>query len=117
MLTPIRILMVLAALTLFMASAVHSGLLGALDPFEAAALPEAIIGAVLVAGALGALFWWPRSWPFAFGATLFAVLGTLVGLRFTLPRGELGDIGYHVSLLGTLLVLTVVLIRWRRRNA
>ncbi len=78
---------------------------------------EAIIGAVLVAGALGALFWWPSSWPFALAATLFAVLGTLVGLRFTLPRGEPGDIGYHVGLLGTLVVLTVLLVQWRRRHA
>jgi uncharacterized membrane protein AbrB (regulator of aidB expression) len=115
--TPIRILMVLAALTLFIASAIHSGLLGPLDPFEAAALPEAIIGAVLMASALGALFWWPSSWPFALGATLFAVVGTLVGLRFTLPRGEPGDIVYHVSLLGVLLVLTVLLVRGRRRHA
>lgn len=112
--TLIRGLMVLGALTLFLASAVHSGLLGALDPFEAAALPEAIIGVVLLAGALGVHFWWPSSWAFAFGATLFAVLGTLVGLRFTLPRAESGDIGYHLTLLGALLVLTVLLVRQRQ---
>jgi hypothetical protein len=117
MITPIRILMVLAALTLFTASAIHSGLLGAFDHFEAAALPEATIGAVLMASSLGALFWWPSSWPFALGATLFAVLGTLVGLRFTLPRGELGDVGYHLSLLGVLVALTVLLVRWRQRHA
>ncbi len=117
MITSIRILMVLAALTLFTASGVHSGLLGTVDPFEGAALPEAIIGAVLIAGALGALFWWPRSWPFAFGGTLFAVVGTLVGLNVTLPRGGAGDIAYHVSLLGTLLVLTALLLRWRGRRA
>ncbi len=117
MITPIRILMAAAALTLLMASAVHFGLLGPLDPFEAAALPEAIIGAVLLVGTLGALFWWPRSWPFALGATLFAVVGTLVGLRSTVTRGETGDIAYHVGLLGTLLVLTALLVQWRRRHA
>jgi hypothetical protein len=115
MTTPTRGLMLVAALTLFVASAIHAGVLGALDPFEAAALPEAIIGVVLLAGALSALLWWPSSWPFAFGATLFAVLGTLVGMRFTLPRGDAGDIGYHVSLLVMLLVLSVLLVRQRQR--
>ena len=117
MITSIRILMVLAALTLFTASAVHASLLGAIDPFEGAALPEAIIGAVLLAGALGALFWWPGSWPYALGGTLFAVVGTLVGLTFTLPRGSPGDIAYHVSLLGVLLLVTALLVRWRSRRA
>jgi hypothetical protein len=107
--------MLLAALTLFVAAAIHSGAFGALDTFEAAALPEAVIGAVLLVGALGALLWWPRSWPLAFGGTLFAVLGTLVGMRFTLPRGELGDIAYHVTLLLMLLLLIVLLVRQRQR--
>jgi hypothetical protein len=111
---PVRGLMLLAALTLFVASAVHSGLLGELDPFAAAALPEAIIGLALVAGTLAALLWPSTSWPIAFGATLFAVLGTVLGMRFTLPRGEPGDIAYHLSLLGILLVLTVLLLRQRR---
>jgi hypothetical protein len=115
MITPIRALMLVAALTLFAASTVHSGLLGALDPFEAAALPEAVIGVVLAAGALGALLWWPRAWPFALGATLFAMLGTLVGLRFTLPRAEPGDIGYHVTLFAMLVLLTVLLVRQHRQ--
>ena len=114
--TLIRILMALAGLTLLAASAVHSGLLGAVDPFSAAAAPEAILGAVLLAGALGALLWWPRSWPFALGATLFAAAGTLVGLRFTLPRGEPGDIAYHLGLLGTLLALIVLFVRSRPRR-
>jgi hypothetical protein len=112
---PIRGLMLVTALTLFAASAIHSGLLSALDPFDAAAVPEAVIGIVLTAGAVGALLWWPRAWPFALGATLFAVLGTLVGLRFTLPRGEPGDIAYHVTLLLMLMLLTVLLVRQRRR--
>jgi hypothetical protein len=78
-------LMVLAAATPVTASAVHAGLLGTLDPFEGAALPEAIIGAVVLAGAIAALRWWPGSWSFAFGATLFGIVGTVVGLHFTLP--------------------------------
>jgi hypothetical protein len=116
MIALIRILTVFAALTLFIASALHSGLLGAVDPFEAAALPEAIIAAVLAAAALGLFLSWPRSWPLALGATLFAMLGTVVGLRFTLPRGAPGDIAYHGSLLATLFVLTVLLVRSHRQR-
>jgi hypothetical protein len=116
MVTPARVLMLLAAVTLFVAAAVHSGWLGALDPFEAAALPEAIIGAVLMIG-LGVLVRSPRSWLFPLGTTVFAVAGTVVGLRFTLPRGEPGDIAYHISLLGVLLTLTVLLVRSRGRGA
>jgi hypothetical protein len=85
----IRVLMLLAAVTLLLASAVHSGSLGALDPFAAAALPEAIIGVVLIVG-LGVLVRSPGSWRFALGTVAFAVLGTVVGLRSTLPRGESG---------------------------
>jgi hypothetical protein len=36
-------------------------------------------------------------------------------MRFTLPRGELGDIAYHVTLLLMLLLLIVLLVRQRRR--
>jgi hypothetical protein len=116
MITPASVLTLLAAVTLFVASAVHSGLLGALDPFEAAALPEAIIGAVLMVG-VGVLVRSPRSWRFVLGTTVFAVAGTVEGLRVTLPRGEPGDIAYHVSLLGLLMALTVVLVRARGRRA
>src|SRR5436309_12600451 len=112
----IPILMLLAALTLLIASAIHARLLGTLDPFEGAALPEAIIGAVVLAGAVATLWSWPGSWSLAFGATLFAIVGTLVGLRFTVPRGSTGDVVYHVSLLGTLLVISGLLVRWRARH-
>jgi hypothetical protein len=111
----IRTLMAIDAATLFIASAIHFGIFGPIDPFEAAALPEALIGSVLAFGLIGAIFWWPSSWPAALGATLFAVVGTLVGLRFTLPRGELGDIVYHLGLLATLLMLLVMLARERPR--
>ena len=109
----IRTLMAIDAATLFIASAIHFGIFGAIDPFEAAALPEAVIGAVLALGLIGAIFWWPSWWPAALGATLFAVVGTLVGLRFTLPRGDLGDIVYHLGLLATLVMLLVMLARER----
>jgi hypothetical protein len=116
MITLTRILMVMAAVTLVVASAIHSGLLGALDPFEAAALPEAIIGGVLIVG-LAVLLRSPTLWRFTLGATLFAALGAVEGLRVTLPRAEPGDIAYHLSLLGVLVALTALLVRGRERSA
>src|SRR2546429_9907971 len=107
----VRTLMAIDAATLFIASAIHFGLLGAIDPFEAAALPEAVIGSVLAFGLIGAIFWWPSWWPAALGTTLFAVVGTLVGLRFPLPRGGLGDIVFHPGLLPTLLLPLVIVAR------
>ena len=115
----ISALMALAAATLFAASAIHFGLTiplpgGTLaDPFAGAAAPEAVIGAVLAVGAVGTLVWWPAARPLAWGATLFAILGVVVGLNFTLPRGSTGDIAYHILLL--VLVLSIAL-RLRRAS-
>ena len=108
-------LMLLAALTLLPASAVHADLLGPIDQFPGAAVPEAVLGAVLGAAALGALASPSASWPFALGATLLALLGTLYGLSVTVPRGEAGDIAYHVGLLLALLVTLGMLVGQRRR--
>ena len=112
----IRILLIVASLTLFAASAVHAGLAGPIDPFDAAALPEAILGCVLALAALATLVWWPRAWAIALIASVVALVGTLVGLRFTLPRGEFGDIAYHLALLATLLVTSALLLRYRTQH-
>lgn len=108
---PIRLLMLAAALTLEAAAAVHFGLLGPIDPFPAAAIPEAIIGLVVMAGMIATFVSPQASWPFALGATLFAVVGTAFGLTFTLPRGELGDVAYHVALLAGLVAAAALLGR------
>jgi hypothetical protein len=42
-------------------------------------------------------------------ATLFALAGTLYGLTVTVPRGQTGDIVYHLALL-TMLVTSAVLL-------
>jgi hypothetical protein len=112
--TFILTLMFVAALTLLAASAVHAGLLGPIDPFPGAAPPEALFGLVLAVAAVAAFLSWARAWAFAVVATLFALLGTVYGLTLTVPRGEPGDIIYHVSLLAGLVVAAGLLIRRRR---
>ena len=54
----------------------------------------------------------------ALGSTLFAVAGTCVGLRFTLPGPRTGDKVYHLGILALLLViLGLELLAGRRRPA
>jgi len=105
-------LMFVAALTLLAASAVHASLLGPIDPFPGAAPPEALLGVVLAIAAVAAFLSW-RAWAFAVVATLLALLGTVYGLTVTVPRGEPGDVVYHVSLLAGLIVAAGLLIRQR----
>jgi len=111
--TFILALMFVAALTLLAASAVHASLLGPIDPFPGAAPPEALLGIVLATAAVAAFLSWARAWAFAMAATLLALLGTVYGLAVTVPRGEPGDVVYHVSLLAGLIVAAGLLIRRR----
>ena len=101
------------ALTLLAASAAHPGLLGPIDPFPGAAPPEALLGLVLAIAAVAAFLSWARAWAFAVVATLLALLGTVYGLTVTVPRGEPGDVVYHVSLLAGLVVAAGLLVRRR----
>jgi hypothetical protein len=102
-------LLAVAAITLAVASLLHFGVaipLGATtirDPFAGAAIPEAVIAAVVAAGAAATLGRLPLARWLAPAATLFALAGTLYGLTVTLRRGEAGDIAYHLTLL-TMLV-------------
>jgi len=112
--TFILALMSVAALTLLAASAVHANLLGPIDPFPGAAPPEAVLGIVLAITAVAAFLSWARAWLFAVAATLLALFGTIYGLTLTIPRGESGDVVYHVSLLAGLIVAAGLLIRQRR---
>lgn len=106
--------MLVGALTLLAASAVHGGVLGPIDPFPGAAIPEAVIAVVL---GIAALVAWssPGAWTIAAAATLFAIVGTLFGLTITVPRGGVGDITYHLSLLAVLALTGGLLIARRRR--
>lgn len=111
-------LMVAEAVTLAIASIVHFGVVIGLgivtlnDPFEGARVPEAIIAVVLAVGGLSLLLRLRGDRWLALGATLFAILGVLVGLSVVLFGGvsRPGDAVYHVSLLIALLLTLVVQI-------
>ena len=117
-------LMLLEAATLAIASAVHFGVVIRLgfitldDPFAGARIPEAVIAAVVAIAALSLLTRWAGAWWLALTATIFAVIGVLVGIRFTLTgAGSLpGDLIYHGFLLAALL-LTLALLLLRRGPA
>jgi hypothetical protein len=113
-------LMAIAALTLAAASLLHFGLsvpLGAAvleDPYPGAAIPEAVIAAVLAAGTVGALTGGAGRRA-AEGAAVFALLGVAFGLAVTLREARPGDVAYHLSLL-CLLVATGGLLFARPRG-
>jgi heme A synthase len=108
-------LMALAAVTFGIASALHFDIritIGSLviqgEPFRNAAIPEAIIGAVVAAGAIG---WISRSQQgavLALTATVVAILGVFIGL-YEVTLGDAvrntADVVYHVCVLALLLVI------------
>jgi hypothetical protein len=112
-------LLAVMAITLATASTIHFGVAVAAvqDQFPGAALPEAIISVVLLAGAAAAV---PVShaWRWALAATLFGILGFLVGPRFTLFGGRsvvFGDVVYHLAGLLVLVVIAGLLLSSRGR--
>src|ERR1051326_878481 len=108
----IALVMVLVAASLAVASTLHlSGAVGTgpkpFDPSDAG-IAEAVIAAVLVAGA-AALWRAPdRGRPFAIGATVFAIAGFLVGLNFTARPGHTPDLVYHLAVLPILGAVLIV---------
>lgn len=115
--------MLLAALTLLAASAIHFGItvrLGPVsiyDPFPGARIPEAILGLALLAGSLFVLARWPGAWGAGLGTTLFTLLLTIYGLTVTVSSGSTGDIAYHITLLAMLLAILVLLLTPAARRA
>ncbi|WP_139346795.1 hypothetical protein [Sinomonas mesophila] len=111
-------LMILEAATLAVVSTVHLlGLTGeGKPPYSptAAGIAEAIIGVVLVAGAVALVRSPGRGRLAAQVATGFAVVGFLVGLTFTLLGGGPADIAYHFAVL-PVLILTFVLLSIRTK--
>ncbi len=107
--------MATVALTLAVASALHlsghvqgrSSLFSATD----AGLAEAIIGAVLGAGAIAMARAPVRARRLGLGAIGFAIVGFLVGLGITARGGHLPDLAYHLTVLPVLIASLVVL--WR----
>lgn len=90
------------------------------DPFRDAAVPEAVIAAALAFGAVSVMTCWLAAWRVALGTTVFAVVGFLVGLRFTVfggPPLRVGDVVYHVTGLVLLLLTTALLFSPAGRRA
>ena len=116
-------LLSVAALTLALASVVHFGVVIPLgvttvhDAFMGAAIPEAVIAVVLGAGALSVLTHRRASWPLALGTALFALLGVLYGLTVTVGGSRTGDVAYHLTLLGILVVTVGLLLTPAARRA
>jgi hypothetical protein len=115
-------LLVVMAITLATASTIHFGVAvaGVDDPFPGAALPEAIISVVVLAGAAAAAVRVSHAWRWALAATLFGILGFLIGLRFTLFGGRsvvFGDVVYHLAGLLVLVVIAGLLLSSRGRAA
>ena len=103
--------MVAEALTFATASLLHFGTTLSLgfatihDPFRGAAVPEAIIAAALVGGAVIVLAAPHGSWGVALTTTLFATAGVIIGLSFILGGSvsRPGDLLYHILILVALL--------------
>jgi hypothetical protein len=108
-------LMVFEAATLAVASGLHlaGSVQGRSAPFngDQAGIAEAIIGVVLVAGAV-VMFRAPSvARTVGLAATGFAIAGFLVGLNFTTRGGHVPDIAYHVIMLPVLVGGFIALLR------
>jgi hypothetical protein len=103
-----RVAMFLAfvAATLAVMASLHiSGVLTGEEPFRGgrAGVSEAVIGVVLVVGAVALFRAGGRARPIAMASTAFAIIGFIVGLSFTIRGGGTIDIAYHVATLPVLL--------------
>lgn len=119
-LTTIRWFIVVAALSLLLASLIHFGYLISGYEDEGAAVPEAVIGGVMLVG-LG-LSWSPQPWGrrAAVGALAFGLAGSLLGLVLVAigigPR-TVPDVVYHVLLVTTLILGLTMALRRPRTEA
>ncbi len=104
------------AATLAVIASLHlSGVLGGKKPFRPtdAGIAEAIIGLVLVYGVAALLrrFRHARSIARPVATIVFAIVGFVVGLTFTLRGGDAIDVAYHATVLPLLLLTLIVLVR------
>jgi hypothetical protein len=111
-------LMLLEALSLAVISGLHlSGVIaGGARPYNpgAAGIAEAVIGVVLLAGAVLVMRSPARGRTAAVGATGFAIVGFLVGLGFTVSGGQPADVAYHAAVLPLLVVTLALSLRKSR---
>jgi hypothetical protein len=108
LMTRIALAMAVVAATLAVASALHltGHVSGRHSPFDAdhAGVAEAIIAAVLVAGAAVMIFLPSKARITAVLVNGFAVVGFIVGLTMTTRGGHLPDITYHLVVLPVLVI-------------
>lgn len=113
-------LMILIAVSLSVASIVHlvGHVQGRSELYRAqdAGIAEAVIGAVLVAGAVAMVRIPDTARVAGLAATGFAIVGFLVGLSITARAGHLPDIAYHAAVLPLLVITFVALVRIGRRG-
>jgi hypothetical protein len=109
----VAVLIAFEAVTLAVMSALHlSGAIsGGRKPYDPtdAGIAEAVICIALVAGAVALRRDPMRGRAVALAATVFAVVGFIAGLTFTIRGGHAVDIAYHATTL-PLLIATVVLL-------
>jgi hypothetical protein len=89
------------------------------EQFTAASVPEAVIGAILAAGAAIVLTAPVRARGAALFATAFGVFGVLAGVAFVVTSGRPSiaiDLAYHAIVLAAL-TATLVLLALRRPGA
>jgi peptidoglycan/LPS O-acetylase OafA/YrhL len=90
-----------------------AGRLDGSKPFEPTrpGIAEALIGAVLLTGAIVLLRRWRHAWAVAVAANAFAVAGFAIGLTRTVQGGGGVDLGYHATVLPLLVLTLIVLVR------
>ena len=109
-------LMVGATIAFVAASLVHFGIVISLgpvtidDPFQGAAIPEAVIAVILGIGAASVIVRWPAAWKVALATTLFALVATIYGLTVTVNSPRTGDIIYLTSRSSWYLVVIATLL-------
>jgi hypothetical protein len=93
---PLRVVTSINAVLYFGASLFHSGLVVRASVLDAATIPEALLGLVLLAGLMGLI----RS---ALVTYMIVLAGTLFGLTIVVLRGALGvDLWIHIAMLAGL---------------
>lgn len=113
--TVTRVLLIVATLSFALASIIHFdvpvplGVTTVRDPFAGAAVPEAVIAAILATGTVALLTGSSAGRPIALVTTSVALAGTALGLSITLRTGRTGDIAYHIAVFALLTVIIALL--------
>ena len=111
----VAILMLVVTASLALTSALHlSGMVDgrtkSFDP-DTAGIAEAVIGVVLLVGAVVMLRDPQRARTAGIAANAFALAGFLIGISETAQGGHAPDIAYHATVIPLLVISLVVLLR------